>query len=98
MTSFERLTPLVGLTIMIVSEAATLARLEPFWSWNTPIAWTGFILFADGVAFRVRGRSWMRSAPREFVWLALASIPLWLVFELFNLFIRNWYYVGLPAN
>ena len=22
--------------------------IEPFWSWNTPIAWTGFILFADG--------------------------------------------------
>src|SRR4029450_6761700 len=39
---------LLGLVVMIASEAATLARIEPFWSWNTPIAWTGFILFADG--------------------------------------------------
>ena len=42
------LTSWLGLAVMIVSEAATLARVEPFWSWNTPIAWTGFILFADG--------------------------------------------------
>jgi hypothetical protein len=87
-----------GLLIMVVSEAATLARIEPFWSWNTPIAWTGFILFADSIVFRARGESWIRSAPREFFWLALASIPLWLVFEFYNRFIQNWHYVGLPEN
>ena len=86
-----------GLLLMIVSEAATLAHIEPFWSWNTPIAWTGFILFADAIVWRARGDSWIRSAPREFVWLA-ASIPLWLVFEFYNLFIENWHYVGLPEN
>ena len=88
----------VGLAIMIVSEAATIARVEPFWSWNTPIAWTGFIVFADSIVWRARGDSWLRSAPREFVWLALASIALWVMFEGFNLVIRNWHYVGLPEN
>jgi hypothetical protein len=88
----------LGLAIMIVSESATLAQIEPFWSWNTPIAWTGFIVFADAVVFRARGDSWIRSAPREFAALALVSIPLWLVFEGFNLVIRNWYYTGLPEN
>ena len=83
---------------MIVTEAATLAHIEPFWSWNTPIAWTGFILFADGVVSRARGDSWIVSAPREFICLALVSIPLWLVFEFYNRFIENWYYVGLPDN
>jgi len=87
-----------GLLAMLVSETATLARIEPFWSWNTPIAWTGFILFADGVVFRRRGTSWIVSAPREFVFLAIASIPLWLVFEFYNRFIDNWYYVNLPDN
>jgi hypothetical protein len=88
----------VGLLIMVVSELATLARIEPFWSWNTPIAWTGFILFADSIVFRARGESWIRSAPREFFWLVLASIPLWLVFEFYNRFLQNWHYVGLPEN
>jgi len=88
----------IGLAIMIVSEAATIARVEPFWSWNTPIAWTGFIIFADGVVWRARGDSWLRSAPREFALLALVSIALWVMFEGFNLVIRNWHYVGLPEN
>jgi hypothetical protein len=87
-----------GLLAMVVSEAATLARIEPFYSWNTPICWTGFILFADSVVFRARGRSWLRSSPGEFAFLAIASIPLWLVFECYNLFIDNWYYTGLPED
>jgi hypothetical protein len=88
----------LGATIMIVSEAATLAKIEPFWSWNTPIAWTGFIIFADAIVWRARGASWIRSSPREFAVLALTSIPLWVVFEGYNLRIRNWHYVGLPED
>ncbi len=89
---------ILGLAIMVVSEAATLAGIEPFASWNTPICWTGFILFADAIVYRARGNSWIRSAPREFAALSLASIPLWVVFEGYNLVIRNWMYVGLPEN
>jgi len=88
----------VGLLVMVVSQSATFARIEPFYSWNTPIAWTGFILFADSIVWRARGRSWMRSNPREFIFLAVASIPLWLVFEFYNRYIENWYYTGLPEN
>jgi hypothetical protein len=88
----------LGLAIMIVSESATLARIEPFWSWNTPIAWTGFILFADAVVYRARGASWIRSSPREFAALAVLSVPLWIVFEGFNLVLDNWYYTGVPEN
>ncbi len=89
---------LLGLAVMIGSETATLAGVEPFASWNTPTAWTGFIIFADAVVWRARGRSWIRSAPHELAFLALVSIPLWLVFEFYNRFIDNWYYVGLPEN
>ena len=88
----------IGLLLMIGSETATLARIEPFYSWNTPICWTGFILFADAVVYRARGRSWMRSSPREFAPLAILSVPLWIVFEGYNLIIRNWYYTGLPES
>ncbi len=88
----------VGLAIMVASEAATLAGVGIVGQWNTPICWTGFILFADGIVLGRRGTSWLTSSPREFAALALASIPLWLVFELYNRFIRNWHYVGLPAS
>ena len=69
---------ILGLLVMVVSEIATLARIEPFYSWNTPICWTGFILFADSIVWRARRRSWIRSSPIECAFLAAASIPLWL--------------------
>jgi hypothetical protein len=89
---------LPGLTVMAISQAAMLLRIEPFWSWHTPIAWTGYILFVDGIVFARRGTSWLMTSRSEFWFLALASIPLWLVFEAYNLRIRNWHYVNLPSN
>jgi len=74
-----------------------LARIEPFWSWHTPIAWTGFILFADGWIWKRRGESPLRNDRAEMAFLALASIPLWVIFEIYNKYsLQNWHYVGLP--
>jgi hypothetical protein len=87
-----------SLGVMLVSEAGMLLRLEPFYSWHTPIAWTGYILCADAVVRARRGSSWLTDAPREFGFLAFASIPLWLVFEFYNRFIENWHYINLPQN
>jgi hypothetical protein len=86
----------IGLAVMVVSEAGMLARIEPFWSWHTPIAWTGYILLVDAIVWKRRRSSWIRSSPAEFTFLAIASIPLWLVFEFYNLFIDSWDYVNLP--
>lgn len=84
---------------MVVSEAATLADIQPFPVWNTPIAWTGYILFADGLVWYRRGSSWLTHARAEFLFLACASVPLWLIFELYNAHaIHNWHYVGLPES
>ncbi|HEX5476130.1 MAG TPA: hypothetical protein VFX12_15840 [Vicinamibacterales bacterium] len=89
----------IGLATMAVSEIGMLRHVEPFWSWHTPIAWTGYILLVDGLVWRRRGDSWLRNARAEFCFLAAASIALWVVFELYNAFaLHNWYYVNLPAN
>ncbi len=87
-----------GAVIMMASEAAMFARLEPFWSWHTPIAWTGYILLIDGIVWKRRGDSWLTTSRPEFAFLAVASIPLWLVFEFYNLFLDNWRYVNLPEE
>jgi hypothetical protein len=89
---------LVGLAIMLLSEALMLLGVEPFWSWHTPIAWTGYLLFVDGLVRARRGGSWLTDAPAEFAFLAIVSIPLWLVFEFYNLFIQNWHYINLPDS
>ena len=88
----------LGLLAILVSQTGQLLEIEPFWSWHTPIAWTGYILFVDGLVWARCGDSWLTSARGEFVFLAAVSIPLWLVFEFYNLFIENWSYVNLPEH
>ena len=89
----------IGLLVMIASEAGTIAKVEPFYSWHTPVAWTGYILFVDGLVWRRRGNSWLTHSRAEFLFMAAASIPLWLIFEWYNAYaIQNWHYVGLPAS
>jgi len=87
-----------GLATMAISEVGMLAGVEPFATFHTPIAWTGYILFVDGLVWRARADSWLQSSPAEFLFLAVFSVPLWLVFEFYNLFIENWHYVGLPES
>jgi len=87
----------LGLAIIAVSEAGMLAHVEPFWSWHTPIAWTGYLFLADGLVWRRRGNSLLRNAPAEAAFIGLVGIPLWVVFEEYNKYtLHNWYYVGLP--
>ena len=89
----------IGLLVIVLSEAGMLARIEPFYHWHTPIAWTGYILLVDAIVWKRRGSSWLRNHPAELFFLAWASVPLWVIFEMYNKFvIHNWYYVGLPDN
>ena len=86
-----------GLLTILVSQACMLARIEPFYHWHTPIAWTGYILLADGVVWKRRGNSWLRNNAAELLFAACVSVPLWVIFEIYNKYsIHNWYYVGLP--
>jgi hypothetical protein len=89
----------IGLLVLAVSEAGMLARVEPFYHWHTPIAWTAYILLADAIVWKRRGSSWLRNNPAELFFLACASVPLWVIFEMYNKYvIRNWYYSGLPDD
>jgi hypothetical protein len=87
----------IGLAVIIISQVGMFVRVEPFYSWHTPTAWTGYILLVDGLVWRRRGTSLIRDAPAEFCFLTFVSVPLWVVFEMYNkCCLENWYYLGLP--
>ena len=88
----------IGIAILACAELLMFRRVEPVATYFTPIAWTAYLLVADAALFALTGRSPMRDAPRQFARLALLSIPLWLIFEAYNLRLNNWEYVGLPRN
>ncbi|MGH9328753.1 MAG: hypothetical protein ACRD2B_18960 [Terriglobia bacterium] len=64
----------------------------------TPLAWTGYLLVTDSLVASLQGTSLFRRSPRGFFALAAWSVPLWVIFEIYNLRLKNWTYVGLPAN
>ncbi|HXJ92595.1 MAG TPA: hypothetical protein VMT20_06895 [Terriglobia bacterium] len=89
----------VGLGIILLAELLLAARAV-WWvsTFFTPIVWTGYILLADGLVASLKGQSRLSSSPRTFAALAFWSVPLWLVFEAYNLRLRNWVYVGMPSS
>jgi len=85
-----------GVILLIVAEVLMFRRVEPLPTYFTPIAWSAYILLADAAVLAVRGHSRLHDRPGEFVQTALLSIPLWLIFEAYNLRLANWTYVGVP--
>jgi uncharacterized membrane protein len=88
----------LGLVALAGAEWLMFRGVEPVATYFTPLAWTAYILTADAAVFAVSGHSRLRDAPREFAQVALLSIPLWLIFEAYNLRLENWTYVGLPLG
>jgi len=87
-----------GLLVILAAEGLLFFRLEPIRSFFTPIVWSGYLLLIDSMIDRIQGRSLIRNRPGEFLLLLFFSLIFWLIFEFFNLFIRNWHYTGLPEN
>ncbi len=87
-----------GAGVVIAGQLLLIAGVEPVAVYFTPIEWTGYILWADAAVFGLRGRSLLRTYPAEFACIGVFSIPLWLVFEAYNLRLENWIYIGLPRN
>jgi hypothetical protein len=86
----------LGLGVLAVDQALLPLQIVPLAQWFTPAMWTAYVLLADALVLRRSGRSLLHDRPREAAFLATVSIPLWLVFELYNWRLRNWDYFGLP--
>jgi hypothetical protein len=88
----------LGLIALICAEYLMFHGIEPAATYFSPIAWTAYILLADAATYSISGVSRLREEPRGWLKMAALSIPLWLIFEAYNLRLANWMYVGLPEN
>jgi len=81
------------------ASAILLAFGLPFMkAWFYCFAWWSFLLIMDSVNVRSRGTSPLCESGSRFLSAAFLSVPVWLVFELFNLRLKNWSYHGLPPS
>ena len=88
----------LGFVALIFAEYLMFHGIEPAATYFTPFAWTSYILIADAAIFAITGHSRLREEPRGLLKMAALSIPLWLLFEAYNLRLANWAYVGLPES
>lgn len=85
-----------GLILLAVSGYGLLHGIEPFKTWFYCFAWWSYILLADSLLLRIRGRSLLCGRGRELGVLLPASVFVWLIFEAFNFRLENWAY-SIPA-
>jgi hypothetical protein len=81
-----------------VSEYFLWHRVEPFYSWFYCFAWWSYILIADNLLLVLAGRSLVVGRRRELARMLPLSVFIWLLFEAYNLVIRNWAYDGIPQQ
>jgi hypothetical protein len=87
-----------GLALILVTEFLNSRGVAWVGTYFTPLAWTGYLLLVDSMVCSLKGQSLLSSRPGRFFSLAFWSVPLWLIFEAYNLRLQNWKYVGLPEN
>jgi len=88
----------LGIVALASAEWLMFKGIEPVATYFTPMAWSAYILIADAAVLALTGRSRLNDAPLTLARMALLSIPLWLIFEAYNLRLHNWTYVGVPAG
>lgn len=88
----------VGILIMAAGEWLLIQDSVFVKSWFTPIMWSGYILFADALLYKIQGFSLIINRRRQFLFMLVFSVMAWLIFEAYNLHLRNWRYIGLTQN
>jgi hypothetical protein len=88
----------LGLAALGSAEFLMFHGIEPAATYFSPLAWTAYILIADAAIYAISGEARLREEPRGLLKMAALSIPLWMIFEAYNLRLMNWRYVGLPQG
>ncbi|MFO7867017.1 MAG: hypothetical protein R6V02_09440 [Candidatus Aminicenantes bacterium] len=87
-----------GIAILALSAVLLAAGSAFIQIWFYSFAWWSTILILDSLNYRIGGSSVLSRLPKNFLGLAFLSVPVWLVFELYNLVLKNWSYHQLPQE
>ncbi len=88
--------PYIGLSSLVLSSFLLYVKVPFMKTWFYSCGWWSIILLMDGINFRLQGSSFLSRSHKLFSASALLSVPVWLVFELFNISLQNWRYLNLP--
>ena len=84
----------IGLALIAVFWPVNWLLEGPRTHWAFFPLWLGYALTVDGLVYLRKGTSLSARNWKKYVGLFLLSAPAWWLFELFNLRLQNWVYVG----
>jgi hypothetical protein len=73
-------------------------KVEPVYTFFTPIQWWNYIFLADAIVWGRQKKSLISDRPLEFLLMLVLSNVCWLLFEGYNLLLKNWYYINLAPQ
>lgn len=88
----------VGILMIVFAEITMFFRIQPYVTWFLPIVWFGYIFLIDSIIFILKGNSLLNNRPHKLALYLCISVFFWYIFELYNRFIKGWYYEGLPES
>lgn len=97
MTSSPALVAVAAAAMLIAAAAGLAYGAEPFATWFYVFAWLPTLILADAVHAWRAGRWFLLGRPAFAATLFAWSAPFWLLFEIVNLRLANWFYVFVPA-
>lgn len=87
-----------ALITLLSSEAALFMKFKPVLTWFYTIAWWSYIFLIDAVNYKIRNDSLFKSNRYHFFYICFISVFFWLIFEVCNFTLQNWFYKGLPVS
>ncbi len=93
----------IGIFLILLAELGVILQHNFYLAhrisiWTTPLCWWGYIFLIDAIIFKLKGNSLICNRRRNFLLQLPLSVVIWLLFELYNLHLANWKYIGLPEN
>jgi hypothetical protein len=87
----------LGAGIFAFALAGSLAGIPWIKVWFYQFAWWGYICIADACVQNKSGNSLIINRWPTFALLCLTSAAFWFGWEMVNLRLNNWFYVGVPS-
>ena len=84
----------LGLSLIIIFWIINWTVMGARTHWGFFPLWLGYCLAIDGLVFWRTGTSLLMRSRRRYLGLFLVSAPVWWIFELFNIRLQNWIYIG----
>ncbi|MFW6199946.1 MAG: DUF4332 domain-containing protein [Gemmatimonadota bacterium] len=86
----------LGALVAGVMCALSARGVEPVATWLYPFAWYPLLLALEGGIALRHGRFLLLDEPRLLISVLAWSVPLWMLWEVLNFRVENWYYVFVP--